>query len=85
MTDMKWKSMEEWLTSGPDNGIDMLVLLSNGTRVVASYHGLSHTWTCNDKPVGWYPLPEIPAELVKRQEYIKSELDRLNELERSSL
>jgi hypothetical protein len=87
---MSWRSMAEWAAdTGPENGTEMLVLMSDGQRLVAKYDGWSFRWKtgkeCIDTPVAWAPMPEVPTKLIDRQKYIEAERRRLDEVEKSSL
>lgn len=85
-----WKTMQEWRQSGPENGTEMLVLLSDGQRVVALYRGESQSWYSAGeqlflKVVAWSEIPSVPDELTARTGFVASELERLNALAVSPL
>ena len=71
-----WRTMASWRSDGPPNGTEILLLLADGTRIVACFNGLCGRWVDkNDRPVddvdrptvAWAPIPDVPHALLDRR------------------
>jgi hypothetical protein len=87
-----WRTLENWKRSGPGNGQEVLLLMSNGKimigrcdpegavwqeRVKGSYGLAEYEWIMIDDPLAWMPMPDLPAELKERLQYLAEQEERI--------